>query len=146
MNISSLKKKELENLDDSINSKIKDSSYAPIDLTAVDTNKKSLNESLSNNKHPINNPALSKITDNIQKLMLKKHSPIAPKDSSDGVAPIDLTTIDNSKHPITIENPKLSKALSTITGNIQEIMLAKEKARQEKLLDDFMSKPKKPKI
>lgn len=28
-------------------------------------------------------------------------------------APIDLTTIDNSKHPITIENPKLSKALIT---------------------------------
>ena len=93
MNISSLKKKELENLDDSINSKIKDSSYAPIDLTTVDTNKKSLNESLSNNKHPINNPALSKIT-----------------------------------------------------ANIQKFRLAKEKEREEKEIDDFINKPKKPKI
>lgn len=42
MNISSLKKEELTKLDDSINSKIKDSSYAPIDLTTVDTNKKVL--------------------------------------------------------------------------------------------------------
>ena len=88
MNISSLKKEELTNLDDSINSKIKDSSYAPI----------------------------------------------------------DLTTVENYKHPITIENPKLSKALSKITDNIQEFMLAKEKEKEEKLLDDFMSKPKKPKI
>lgn len=147
MNISSLKKEELTKLDDSINSKIKDSSYAPIDLTTVDTNKKSLNESLSNNKHPINNPALSKITANIQKFMLERFDDsINSKIEDSRSAPIDLTTIDNSKHPITIENPKLSKALSTITGNIQEIMLAKEKARQEKLLDDFMSKPKKPKI
>ncbi len=149
MNISSLKKEELTKLDDSINSKIKDSSYAPIDLTTVDTNKKSLNESLSNNKHPINNPALSKITANIQKFMLERFDDsINSKIEDSRSAPIDLTTIDNSKHPITIENPKLSKALSlsTITGNIQEIMLAKEKARQEKLLDDFMSKPKKQKI
>ena len=78
MNISLLKK-ELENLDDSINSKIKDSSYAPIDLTTIDTTKKSLNESLSNNKHPINNPALNKITDNIKKFRLAKESSISNK-------------------------------------------------------------------
>ena len=147
MNISSLKKEELTNLDDSINSKIKDSSYAPIDLTTVDTNKKSLNESLSNNKHPINNPALSKITANIQKFMLERFDDsINSKIEDSRSAPIDLTTIENYKHPITIENPKLSKSLSKITDNIQEFMLAKEKEKEEKLLDDFMSKPKKPKI
>ena len=147
MNISSLKKKELENLDDSINSKIKDSSYAPIDLTAVDTNKKSLNESLSNNKHPINNPALSKITANIQKFMLERFDDsINSKIEDSRSAPIDLTTVDNSKHPITIEPPILIKDLSKITDNIQNFMLAKEKEKEEKLLDDFISKPKKPKI
>ena len=91
MNISSLKKEELENLNDSINSKIKDSSYAPY-------------------------------------------------------APIDLTTVDNSKHPITIEPPILIKDLSKITDNIQKFRLAKEKEREEKEIDDFINKPKKPKI
>ena len=88
MNISSLKKEELTNLDDSINSKIKDSSYAPI----------------------------------------------------------DLTTVDNSKYPTTIEPPILIKDLSKITDNIQKFRLAKEKEREEKEIDDFINKPKKPKI